>query len=555
MERNDGFYQLLAEYSSDLVTLHSPDGVCMYVSPACRDLIGYGPEELVGRMPSEFFHSDDLEIKGLETIPGKERFHTRPYRIRHKNGHYVWVETTGRTVMKSGAGEAGSIVATTRDLGWGKSLERQTIPSENKDRLFEEYEKVLESTPNMVCVVDREYTFRMVNHAYLAYRGAKRDEVIGRKAFELLPENVFNQTVRSFLEKSFKGERVKYEMEYAHPDKGPRWLEVNYYPIKGIDSEEVDRVAALILDITEKKQFLKELQEKEEKFRLITETVQDVFWVSTPGIQEMLYVSPAYETAWGRSRKRLYEEPHSFLDAIHPDDRKKFRNFEALHARGVWNYEYRILRPDKSVAWVQDRGYPVTDDAGNIRFLVGVAADVTELKQFQEELKKINRNLDKKVKNRTADLENANRELQEKTETLRELNTALRVVIDNKDEAREDLKEHVISHLKTHIVPYLDKLKLSSLDPLQETYVKVIEFNIEQAFDPLVSKLNSRYFNLSPAEIKIANLIKIGKTSKEIAGVMNISKGTVDWHRIQIRKKMGLQNKKISLRNKLCSLK
>jgi PAS domain S-box-containing protein len=406
----------------------------MYVSPACLDLTGYAPEELVGRTPNEFYHSDDLEDKqkGLERIRCKERFHTCPYRIRHKNGHYVWVETTGKRVINSGVGNVGTIVATTRDLGCRKPLDKQAVTSEKIDR---------------------------------------------------------------------------------------------------------------------------RLQGKEEKFRMIAETVQDVFWVSTPGMQQVLYVSPAYETVWGRSRKRLYEEPRSFLDAIHPGDRKKLGDFVGLHAEGRWNCEYRIVRPDRSISWIKDRGYPVTDGAGNIRFTVGVASDVTELKQIQEALEKGNRNLDKKVNRRTADLETANRELKEKTETLRELNTALRVVIDNKDEAREDLKEHVISHLKIHIVPYLEKLKSTSLDPLQDTYVKVIEFNIEQAFDPLVSKLNSRYFNLSPAEIKIANLVKIGKTSKEIAGVMNISKGTVDWHRIQIRKKMGLQNKKISLRTKLRSIK
>ncbi len=540
-----------------MVTLHSSDGVCMYVSPACLDLTGYAPEELVGRTPHEFYHSDDLENKqkGLERIRCKERFHTCPYRIRHKNGHYVWVETTGKRVINSDAGKAGTIVATTRDLGCRKQLEKQTIPSEKKERRLEVYEKVLESTPNMVCVFDREYTYRMVNHAYLAYFGANRDEVIGRKARGVLSENVFDETIKPFLETSFEGEMVKYEMEHTYPDKGTRWLEVNCYPINGKDSEEVDRVATLIRDVTENKQIYNELQDKEEKFRLIAETIQDVFWVSTPGVQQVLYVSPAYETVWGRSRKRLYEEPCSFLDAIHPGDRKKLGDFVELHAEGRWNCEYRIVRPDRSIAWINDRGYPVTDDAGNIKFMVGVAADVTELKQIQEALEKGNRNLDKKVKRRTVDLEKANRELKEKTETLRELNTALRVVIDNKDEAREDLKEHVICHLKTHIVPYLEKLKSTSLDPLQDTYVKVIEFNIEQAFDPLVSKLNSRYFNLSPAEIKIANLIKIGKTSKEIAGVMNISKGTVDWHRIQIRKKMGLQNKKISLRTKLRSIK
>ncbi|MBI9090537.1 MAG: PAS domain-containing protein [Desulfobacterium sp.] len=494
MERNECFYQLLTEHSIDMVTLHSSDGVCMYVSPASLDLMGYAPEELVGRVPHEFYHSGDFENKqkGFEIKPDKETFHTHPYRIRHKKGHYVWVETTGKQVIHSSAGDVGSIVATTRDLGCRKASGKQPLASEKKHRSLDAYETAVKSTLDLAGVVDREAIDPVLPHALRSYRGVKGDEIIGCKVCEVL---------------------------------------------------------------SEKKRICNELRNKAEQFRLIAETIQEVFWVSTPGLQELLYVSPAYEILWGRSREGLYEDPHSFLDAILPCDRKKFCNFEVLHAQGQWDYEYRIVRPDKSIIWIKDRGYPVTDDAGNIKVMVGVAADITELKQIQEALKKGNRNLDRTVKSRTAELEIANRELKEKTDTLRELNMALRIVIDNKDEAREDLKEHVISHLKTHIVPYLEKLKSTALDPLQDTYVKVIEFNIEQAFDPLVSKLNSRYFNLSPAEIKIANLIKIGKTSKEIACLTNISKGTVDWHRIQIRKKMGLQNKKISLRNKLRSIK
>jgi PAS domain S-box-containing protein len=115
-------------------------------------------------------------------------------------------------------------------------------------------------------------------------------------------------------------------------------------------------------------------------FRLITETIQDVFWMSTPGIQKMLYVSPAYEKIWGRSRETLYKSPKSFADAIHPEDRDRIIEGVKAHARGSWDFEYRIIQPDGSVRWIHDRGFPLRDEKGTLYLMTGVASDITERK-------------------------------------------------------------------------------------------------------------------------------------------------------------------------------
>jgi PAS domain S-box-containing protein len=125
----------------------------------------------------------------------------------------------------------------------------------------------------------------------------------------------------------------------------------------------------------------------EEELRLIPETIQDVFWMSTPGITHMLYVSPAYERIWGRSLDSLYQRPQSFIEAIHPQDRAQVQQGIPGHARGEWEFEYRILRPDGSVRWIHDRAFPVYDDRGNLVRMVGVARDITDRVQAEERVK------------------------------------------------------------------------------------------------------------------------------------------------------------------------
>ena len=126
-----------------------------------------------------------------------------------------------------------------------------------------------------------------------------------------------------------------------------------------------------------------ELSESEERFRMMAETIPDVFWISTPWREKMIYVSPAYEKIWKCSRESLYESPNSFIDAVHPEDVQKVTTALENHAKGFWDLEYRIKQPDGSIRWILDRGFPVHDKQGNIILMTGVATDITQLKHTE----------------------------------------------------------------------------------------------------------------------------------------------------------------------------
>ena len=120
----------------------------------------------------------------------------------------------------------------------------------------------------------------------------------------------------------------------------------------------------------------------------MAETIQDVFWIATPGIGKMVYVSPAYEQVWGRTCQELYQSPQSFIDAIHPEDRERVKS-ETIAAKeqGIpWSYEYRLIKPDGTGRWIKDRGFPVRDDQGRVILFTGVATDITEHKALEQQL-------------------------------------------------------------------------------------------------------------------------------------------------------------------------
>jgi PAS domain S-box-containing protein len=129
------------------------------------------------------------------------------------------------------------------------------------------------------------------------------------------------------------------------------------------------------------------LRQSEKKFRALAETIQDVFWIATPEINKTIYVSPAYENLWGRSCESLYESPRSFIDAIHPEDRDRVVDVLNQHrGQGTpWSIIYRIVRPDGSMRWVADRGFPIRDTRGNWSLNTGIITDITAQKQAEEE--------------------------------------------------------------------------------------------------------------------------------------------------------------------------
>jgi PAS domain S-box-containing protein len=129
------------------------------------------------------------------------------------------------------------------------------------------------------------------------------------------------------------------------------------------------------------------LRQSEELFRQLVENSDHVFWINSINDNKTLYISPGYEKIWGRTCQSLYEQPTTWLDAIHPDDRNRIENVVIAHwlqwvqqGLGTYDEEFRIIRPDGSVRWIRDRAFPIKDASGQIYRVAGIAEDITERK-------------------------------------------------------------------------------------------------------------------------------------------------------------------------------
>ena len=129
------------------------------------------------------------------------------------------------------------------------------------------------------------------------------------------------------------------------------------------------------------------LREREEQFRQLAENIREVFWLSSADKRQMFYVSPAYETIWGRSCASLYERPTSFLEAVHPDDRNRLIDALPKQLQGTFSEEYRIIRPDGTIRWIWARAFPIRNEQSEVYRIAGILEDMTERKQAEEAIK------------------------------------------------------------------------------------------------------------------------------------------------------------------------
>ena len=144
--------------------------------------------------------------------------------------------------------------------------------------------------------------------------------------------------------------------------------------------------------------------------------------------------------------------------------------------------------------------------------------------------------------------------LELKTRSLEEANTALKVLLQRREEDKADLEEQVLANVRKLILPYIENLKHLKLNENQLAQVDMIEQNIRDIVSPFLRNLTSTYLELTPREIQIANLVKEGKTTKEMTDILNISATAVDFHRKNLRAKFGIKNKKTNLMAFLSSL-
>lgn len=169
------------------------------------------------------------------------------------------------------------------------------------------------------------------------------------------------------------------------------WAHITTSLMRGSDGRPMHFIS-FVQDISAYMRAENERRETELRFRQVTDNIREVFWLTDPGKNEVLYVSPAYEAIWGRTTESIYLWAREWLDAVHPDDRERVRDAALTdQTTGGYSEEYRIVRPDGTVRWIRDRAFPVHDSTGTVIRVAGVAEDVTETKRSADALRESER--------------------------------------------------------------------------------------------------------------------------------------------------------------------
>jgi PAS domain S-box-containing protein len=181
---------------------------------------------------------------------------------------------------------------------------------------------------------------------------------------------------------------VGKEERRAWLDGRVRWLSTTKMPFRDRDGTIVGTFG-VSRDITDRKRAEEALRESEERFRQLAENVRGVFWLQEDQWQRLLYISPAYEEFWGRTCQSLYEQPRSWIESVHPEDRDLVFNHFEQQNRGVsTETHFRITRPDGSMRWMYCRAFPLKNQAGEVYRVGGLVEDITEARQFEEALRR-----------------------------------------------------------------------------------------------------------------------------------------------------------------------
>ncbi len=249
------------------------------------------------------------------------------------------------------------------------------------DATEREFQSIFDSALDCILILNDRGTCLEANPAALHLLGAQRNELVGHSIQKFhSPVADFEHAWKRFLDR--KDEHG--EAQLLRQDGGEVFIEytakANYLP---------GRHVAVLRDISLRKQAEAALRASDERFQQMADNIQEIYWMLDAQTKDVIYVNPAYETITGRSLATLRDNPTSYQETFHPEDRVRvLTRLDEATRTGHLDEEFRIVRPDHVVRWVSVRGFPVRDSTGVIRRLVGVSQDISARKSAEEQMAK-----------------------------------------------------------------------------------------------------------------------------------------------------------------------
>jgi PAS domain S-box-containing protein len=384
-------FRLLAKATSDAIWDWDIVTNALWWNEGFEKLFGHRRADVDPSIKSwtDHIHPEDLTrvTDGIHHVieHGDESW-TDDYRFCRQDGTYADVLDRGH-IIRDVAGKAVRMIGGMTDLSERKGLEAKM------ERLSAEHAVVLNSLGEGVQWIDVDGRIKYENPTAARMLGYEVDELIGKPAHSTMHHTRSDGTAFPQEEcriyatlKDGLARRVTDEVFWR---KDGTKFAVEYTCTSVQDKEGRSRGSVVVFDnITERKQTEDALRESNAKFQLLADNVTDAFWIRSPDMKVVHYVSPAFERIWGRSAASLYASPHEWADFTYAEDRPSVLEAFAGLTRDTpsLDIEYRIVRPGGELRWVRARGFQVRDAAQTLIRLTGIVTDITERKRAAEAL-------------------------------------------------------------------------------------------------------------------------------------------------------------------------
>jgi PAS domain S-box-containing protein len=318
----------------------------------------------------------------------------------------------------------------------------------------------------------------------------------------------------------------------------PRGHEIRHYriiasPLKD-RSGRIFAAIEMVTDITEGVRTRQQLLESDIRYRTVFETTGTAMLIIDEDMT-VAFMNREFEKLSGYVKSEV-EGRRTWTDFIIPDDIKRMKKYHRLRRK---NPE---AAPSCYECRARDRTGQNRDIFLNVAMIPGTTMSVVSMMDISERKQAM-----KALEKREQDLAAESRRLQE-------MNTALKVLLRQREDDRQEIEKKVLSNVRKLVLPYVEKLSHTPMSPVQTGYLDVIDTNLKNVISPFLRNLTAVQMDFTPREIEAANLVREGKTAKEIAGLLNLSVRSVEFHKDNIRRKLGLSNKKVNLRTHLMAL-
>lgn len=350
------------------------------------EILGYVDKEIIGRDWIDFLPRDQNERAGGvfdQLMAGQiepVEFFENP--ILTKSGEERLIAWSNAVVTNK-AGRIIGVVSSGEDITERRKTEEALRKAENK------YRSIIENAVDGIFQTSPEGAFLTVNQAMARILGFASPEDLMQQRSDIAMQGYVDPQRREEFKRlmASDGAVSNFEYEVYRKDGTKIWISENAKAIRD-DTGRILRYEGSFNEITERKKTENALRESDKKFHQLADNITDAFWIRSPDMSEVHYLSPAFERIWGRSVESLYAKPQQWSDFILPEDRERvLAAFDALTEHNLsLDIEYRIVRPGGEIRWIRVRGFQVWDSAGSLIRHIGIVTDTTDRKLAEEEL-------------------------------------------------------------------------------------------------------------------------------------------------------------------------